>query len=272
MFIHQKIHLNDPPRILPTLDQLRELTVSNPALVEFADRIAGMLRMYPHFVIVKGMEDDDECALTMRICERIRGLGPLSEPAASFSRVEIKPEKPNKASKPDKKHRGKRYSSTSNPMPLHTNSTFGARPHELVAMQFVRVDPDGGKSLMAPVENVLAALDNGVKQILSEPIFPFGPAVFPILWQQDGAPHIRYYRSQIDFSCDGGGHLSERSLEALDVLDDVLRRVDLMFQFHAEAGETVYMHNTKVLHGRDGFAEHSDRLMYRVRIHAQNLG
>ena len=70
---------------------------------------------------------------------------------------------------------------------------------------------------MAPVENVLAALDNGVKQILSEPIFPFGPAVFPILWQQDGAPHIRYYRSQIDFSCDGGGHLSERSLEALDV-------------------------------------------------------
>jgi hypothetical protein len=157
-------------------------------------------------------------------------------------------------------------------MDLHTDSTFDARPHELVAMQFVRVDPRGGDSLMAPVENVLAELDDEVKQILAEPNFPFGPGVFPILWQQHGTPNIRYYRSQIDFACEDGGCISERSLEALNSLDAVLRRADIVFHFHVEAGETVYMHNTKVLHGRTSFSEHSDRLMYRLRIYVQNLG
>jgi alpha-ketoglutarate-dependent taurine dioxygenase len=275
MFGRQELHLNDPPRVLLTPEQLRELTFSNSAFLDFAERIAGMLRMYPHFVVVKGSSADDEGAFTRRLCESLAGTGTgqLTEPPkVDFSRVEIRPEKPNKAAKPDKKHRGKRYSFTNQQMDLHTDSTFDARPHELVAMQLVRVDPDGGDSLIAPVENVLAELDDEVKQILAEPNFPFGPGLFPILWQEHDAPNIRYYRSQIDSARENGGHMSERSLEALNSLDAVLRRADTVFHFHAEAGETVYMHNTKVLHGRTSFSEHSDRLMYRLRIYAPNLG
>lgn len=135
-----------------------------------------------------------------------------------------------------------------------------------------RVDADGGDSLLAPIENVIAALDDEIQQILAQPAFPFGPGAFPILWQRDGTPNIRYYRSQIDSAREAGSSLNARGLEALNSLDAALCRNDIVFQFHAEPGETVYIHNTKVLHGRTGFSEQSDRLMYRLRAHAANLG
>jgi alpha-ketoglutarate-dependent taurine dioxygenase len=62
--------------------------------------------------------------------------------------------------------------------------------------------------------------------------------------------------------------LTERDLNAIEALDAMLHRDDILFRFHAEAGETVFMHNTKVLHGRTGFPADSHRLMYRIRIHA----
>ena len=55
-------------------------------------------------------------------------------------------------------------------------------------------------------------------------------------------------------------------------LDAALQRPDNQFRFHLKAGETLFLHNTKVLHGRTGFAAGSTRLMYRIRVHAGCLG
>ena len=62
--------------------------------------------------------------------------------------------------------------------------------------------------------------------------------------------------------------LTSRELDAMEALDEVLGRESILFQFHAEAGETLFFHNTKVLHGRTGFSATSNRLIYRTRMHA----
>ena len=55
-------------------------------------------------------------------------------------------------------------------------------------------------------------------------------------------------------------------------LDAALEQPENQFRFHLQAGETGFLHNTKVLHGRTGFATDSSRLMYRIRVHAGCLG
>ena len=86
-------------------------------------------------------------------------------------------------------------------------------------------------------------------------------------------PNIRYFRLQIDKTRSGSEHrLTERDIAAMEALDSVLGSKDVLFEFHAQAGETLLLHNTKVLHGRTGFSRDSNRLMYRARVRVGCLG
>jgi alpha-ketoglutarate-dependent taurine dioxygenase len=265
----------DVPQLKLSPAQVGGLTSSTDAVADLAHEISEMLRTAPHFVVVKADPREDRAALTMRIADVIADSGPSGpgefggsgEEAkkVSFNVVAIKPTRPRGQVK------GTAYSRTNEPLNLHTDSTFQDRPHELVAFQFVRAAAGGGDSLMLPVKSVTDALDDEMKRILAEPNFPFSEKTYPLLWERNGAPHMRYYRAQIEFSCENGANIGARERSAMDTLDAVLCRDEIRYQFHAEPGDTVFMHNTKVLHGRTGFAADSDRLMYRVRAFATCL-
>jgi alpha-ketoglutarate-dependent taurine dioxygenase len=280
----------DAQRVLLTQEQVNALHSSDQAIAEFAQRIAGMLRSFPHFLVLKGPPVDDNGALTLRLCERIAGAGLSKRRQERLSRkldvtrVEIDPTVADvDTTKQDgtENYIGTKFSRTNQSLDLHTDSTFSDRPHELVAFQFVRSDPQGGDTLIAPIESVMSNLPDDVRRLLSQRKFPFqrrsflpqllGHLCFPVLWKKNGGWNIRYYREQINLVCANDGSLKGRYLDALDALDSALQRHDVRFQFHVGPGETVYLHNTKVLHGRTAFSAKSDRLMYRVRVNAAPL-
>ncbi len=255
---------------------LRDLgdPAEHPDIVgDLAARLADGLRRYPHFVVLTGLPPTRERVLTVALGRTIADMAPADRVLTpdgrikvSFTRVQIDPEKVGS------ENAVTRYSRTNRPLELHTDSSYLRRPHEFVAFQMVRSDPDGGDTLLVPVEHVVSALGPAMVRTLKRSRVPFGRGDYPILWERNGAPNIRYYRSQIDTALEEGGRVRESDLSGMAVLDAALERPDNQFRFHLKAGETVFLHNTKVLHGRTGFAPVSTRLMYRVRVHAGCLG
>jgi hypothetical protein len=236
---------------------------------ELADAIAIQLCTYPHFLVLTGLPAIQDARLTKSIAERLvdkepvkLGIPPEKRRKLCFTPVQID------AAALARAKRSTAYSRTNQPLALHTDSSQMNAPHELVAFQFVRVDADGGDTLMAPIENVLEFLNDEVRSALSQPHFPFGEHErHAVLWNQNGGSNIRYYRTQIDNAQKKETRISEAETFAIDSLDSVLNRESIQFRFRVQPGETVFMHNTKVLHGRTGFAAESDRLMYRIRAH-----
>jgi hypothetical protein len=205
----------DAPRFELFPQQLSDVAASAGAREELAHRISGMLRTYRHFVVVRVMAREDGGELTKQLAEIIAdagpsGPGPLGErdKKVSANAVNLEPLK----IKPGRRFRGTAYSRTNQPLGLHTDSTFEDRPHELVTFQFVRAAPGGGDTLMLPVKNVAEALGDGVRGVLGEATFPFGEKSFP-LWERSGAPHMRYYRKQIELACENGARIGERERE-----------------------------------------------------------
>ncbi|NEQ99603.1 MAG: hypothetical protein F6K30_23355, partial [Cyanothece sp. SIO2G6] len=150
-----------------------------------------------------------------------------------------------------------------------------------VAFQCIIPDQSGGESIIIPIEDVLPQLDTDTLKCLQEPVYPFGVNAYPVLTgdltgtSETGTSEqvgIRYYRAQLDhIEMTGRSPLSPASLNALTVLDERLGKPEQFTQLHLEAGEIVFMHNQKVLHGRSGFSPDSDRLLYRIRLHIDSL-
>lgn len=257
------------PRMQLAEEQVRDLMTSRTAAANLAKRLVETLRTYPHFVILKRTSIIGDGALIVRLVETIAKTPPLKagdRRKAEITRVDINTEKATET------RLTTRYSRTNQPMALHTDDSFNLEPRELVVFDFVRADTHGGDTLLAAVEDVVAALEDEVIGILKQPAFPFGRGDHPVLWEQNGKPNIRYSRTQLDKMRESEHRLTERDLAAMEALDAVLCRKDVLYQFHAEAGETIFLDNTKVLHGRTGFSEDSDRLMYRTRMHVGCLG
>lgn len=259
---------------LPTLrhDGVAAIAVDSPATGVLARQIASMLKAYPHFCILTGGEPTEDPALVQGLCRAVARLdvphdlsGCGQAPKTSFTRVRIGGKSPPAGGAVT------RFSRTNRAMALHTDSTYKATPHQLVAFQMVRSDATGGDTLVVAVEDVMAALGQRRQVRLSQPDYPFGPDRFPILWQVNGAPCIRYYRRQIDAACAVGDRLTWRQRIGLEALDIALRRHVPTYRFGLRPGDILFLHNTKALHGRTGFSADSDRLMYRVRVRADGL-
>ncbi len=247
--------------------------VSPQVIADISNRLVAALRAYPHFAVLKGAPPTEDRTLTVQLARAIASIDPVRDGQTpdqrgkvSFTRVRINSARAHQVSAVT------HYSRTNEALEPHTDSSYQAEPHELVAFQIVRADVDGGDTLMAPVEHVIDALDNDVREVLKRRKFPFGRGAHPVLWKSGGDFRIRYYRSQIEAAREKDNRLTDDDLAALATLDEVLRREDRLFRFHVEAGETIFIHNTKTLHGRSGFATNSDRLLYRIRIHAGCLG
>ena len=226
-------------------------------------RIAAALNAYPYFAKVKGLHPGGDKTEIVSLAEWMAAdQGKRDNKKVSFTTVSIRPDALERANGVTA------YSRTHLPLSPHTDSTYMPRPHELVAFQCVIAARDGGANTMVPVDDILVNLSDADRERLAEPVFPFGRFSDAILTETDKGPCIRYYRAQIDRAAADGKPLSAADTALLDRFDTLLDRLAADVTLRLAPGEAVFMNNTKVLHGRTGFAPDSRRTLFRVRQHA----
>ncbi len=218
----------------------------------------GALSTYPYYLVLRGLPPDKARETTESLLRTISGTQRLS-----FTRVRIDRDRARQQDGVT------RYSRTHLPLPLHTDSAYSGRPHSLAAFLMVRPDSEGGgRSIVVPAEDVLAALDGETKAALRAPVFAFGSKDRNILWGRPGQESMRYYRAQIDTAL----RLRETEMcdqrHLLDMIDRRLAKLEKNSAFALQEGDLLLLNNHKVLHGRTGFDPDSDRLMLRFRAHA----
>ncbi len=267
------------PIAIPTLEIPQALAGSpggkTDNLEELALSICAALSNYPHYVIVNDYPPIEDRTNLVNLCKAILAVSSghnvsefysQNKEKVSFTKVRI--DRENDTSR----GRVTRYSRTHLPLPPHTDSSYMEFPHELVAFQCIVADNKGGESIMIPVEDILPWIDDQVAELLRAPVYPFGDEPYPILSGEKGDEEIRYYRAQIERILEAGAPpLSDEHRAAIETLDAVLQQSDRFSQFHLQPGQIVFMHNNKVLHGRKGFSQESDRLLYRVRLHVDTF-
>lgn len=256
----------------------------NPAtsVREIASSIITGLSAYPYCLVIDGYASSLDKSHLLDLAEAIRLEGngaAVVRPAVetrtqaqqkiSFTKVRINPDKANATKSVTQ------YSRTHLPLPPHTDSSYMLRPHEVVAFQCIVPAESGGESILIPIADLMQRLDPETIQHLREPVYPFGSHHYPILTGESGSACIRYYQAQIERTQSVGNmdssSLPQHCLAALETLDRVLAETEQFSPFKLKAGQIIFMHNQKVLHGRGGFAPDSDRLLYRIRFHLDAL-
>jgi tetratricopeptide (TPR) repeat protein len=255
-------------RFVPGQENLQVMTLN-----ELTANICEALKHYPYYVVVNGFPPIQERSHLINLARSVC-VASASEPVGyvpsedemSFTKVYISPEQAARDGD------ATRYSRTHLALEPHTDSSYMAIPHELVAFQCITTDDQGGESIMAPAEDILEHLDEAVIALLREPVYTFGKGQYPIVSGSESDRLFRYYRAQIDHTAQLGEQpLSEPHQAALYTLDTLLAQTHLFHQFHLKPGQILFMHNRKVLHGRTELSPSSDRLLHRVRLHVAGL-
>lgn len=238
-------------------------TISADGLDFFAvvDVVNRALRRYPYFIVLRGLPAGVDRRAIDALMRALSGTPPDGE--MDFGIVQVRPEEAENTEK------GTRYSRTHRALPPHTDSTYMENPHSVVAFQMVRADSEGGGgSIAIAVQDVVKCLDASTLNALRDVRAPFGKGErFPVLWDSQGSPSMRYYRVQIDFALGDQGEEIGAAGSCLDALDKVLANLATEREFDLGEGEVLLLNNHKVLHGRTGMAIDSERLMYRFRAH-----
>lgn len=112
------------------------------------------------------------------------------------------------------------------------------------------------------------AFNNQGEEALGEPPFRLRP-IYALL---EGRPHCGFNRNRIQAAQthDDVERLTDKQKEAMTVLDEILRRPDVLFTMHLAPGDMQILNNHFVIHSRTGFEDHSEferkRLLYRLWI------
>ncbi len=242
-------------------------------LNELTSAICEALKHYPYYAVVNGFPPIQDRSHLVNLARKVCVASSVeperyvpSEDEMSFTKVYINPEQAARDGD------ATRYSRTHLALEPHTDSSYMAIPHELVAFQCIKADEQGGESIMIPVEDILKHLDKKIIELLRQPVYKFGKIKSPILSGSESDCLFRYYRAQIDRTTQSGEHpLSEQHQSALNTLDNLLAQTHLFHKFHLKPGQILFMHNCKVLHGRTELSPNSDRLLNRVRLHVEGL-
>lgn len=235
-----------------------------------AEVICTRLAAYPHYAVLRGSAATADHAWAKTLCRAIAALtpqkaGPKGVGALSITLVRVD------AAEAGKTDDITRYSRTNQQMAPHTDSSYLADPHELVAFQLVAADSEGGATTVVPIENVVAKLSPGTAERLRDAVYPFGRGELPILFGDAQSPRIRYYRAQIDLAVAAGARLSTKAKDALDELDSLLAEDSQTIQFRLREGDILFLSNQMALHGRTGFSSESRRQLLRLRTYVGRL-
>ena len=242
--------------------------VRSPAVEAITLRMVQILNNYPHFFVMRGPPPIETPDLTVAITRAISSISPhpflRSSDRLELGRVEID------AGAEELRDRGS-YSCSNRPVKLHSDSSCESIPHELVAFQMVRPDFQGGKTIVAPLEDILSDLAEPEIVALHKMRIPFGSNSYSILWRNRGNHHIRFHDQEIMRALKAGAQVNDSAKDALRPLLGVLKQIDQFQTFELGAGDTLFMHNSRALHGRTGVPPDSKRLMFSVRMHAGSL-
>lgn len=235
-----------------------------------AEIVCARLTAYPHYTVLRGEEATADHAWAKTLCRAIASLTPQKAGAKgvgalSTTRVRVD------AAEAGKTGDITRYSRTNQPMAPHTDSSYLADPHELVAFQLVSSDAKGGATTVVPIEDVVAKLSPATAERLRDAVYPFGRGDLPILFGEARSPRIRYYRAQIDLAVAAGAKLSSEAEAALDELDSLLAEDGAAIQFRLREGDILFLNNKMALHGRTAFTAESRRELFRLRTHVGRL-
>jgi hypothetical protein len=168
---------------------------------------------------------------------------------------------------------GARFSVTNAESTFHTDNSFGSAVADYVGLLCLQTAMSGGLNQIVSgytVYNELVQHHSDVLEILRQPfhfdrrggVRPGEPPTgrFPIFaWDGDRLV-CRYLRYWIE-----AGHkkanqpLTPAQIQAMDVLDSVLRRSEFQAAFYLECGQILFVNNRWILHNRTAFEDDPER-------------
>ena len=94
------------------------------------------------------------------------------------------------------------------------------------------------------------------------------PTVFePIFEFKNGRLYFRYLRNYIDAGHDTQNiPLSKSQIDALDYLDNLMSREDIIFRYDLKPGDMIFSDNHWIVHGRTPFEDHDDQDLKRLML------
>lgn len=172
---------------------------------------------------------------------------------------------------------------TARELSLHTDSA------EIVGLLCVRDAKEGGVSLYANSLKVheiiarehpeyLAVLERGFRCDRRGEEAPEDDAVtpyrVPVFSTKDGVLSTRFVRGVIDRGAAALGEpLTAIEKAALDFLEEVARRDEVLLELTLRPGEASFINNYEMLHARTAFVDHDDpakkRLLYRLWLEGE---
>jgi hypothetical protein len=172
--------------------------------------------------------------------------------------------------------RGRGYSSNAE-LDFHTDSA------DIVLLTCYNVAQSGGMSMVTSsvaAHNVMAIERPDLAELLHQPYWfsrqqeqapdELPAYANPIFDEAEGVLCSKWNRNRLTSAqqFEGVPPLTPRQHEALDTLDEVLRRPDLMYSMHLQPGDMQLLNNHVTLHSRTEFVDHAEpaqrRTMFRL--------
>jgi alpha-ketoglutarate-dependent taurine dioxygenase len=177
---------------------------------------------------------------------------------------------------------GARFSVTNYESSFHTDNSFGESIADYVGLLCLRTAKLGGVSQVVSGHAVHDMLERESPDVLATLYQEFhvdrrgglregdSPTVRrPVFARHNGGLLIRYLRYWIEAGHDKAGEpLTARQKQALDVLDGVLQRRELLAELALEPGQMYFINNRWILHNRTAFTDHPEpeRRRHLVRL------
>ena len=172
---------------------------------------------------------------------------------------------------------------TARELSLHTDSA------EIVGLLCVRDAKEGGMSIYTSslkVHEIIArehpeylpVLESGFRCDRRGEEAPDDDSVtpyrVPVFSERDGVLSTRFVRGVIDRGAAAlGAPLSDLEKDALDFLEEVARRDEVLLELTLRPGEASFINNYEMLHARTAFVDHDDpakkRLLYRLWLEGE---
>jgi alpha-ketoglutarate-dependent taurine dioxygenase len=181
--------------------------------------------------------------------------------------------------------KGARFSVTSYESSFHTDNSFGSQVLDYVGLLCLNTAKSGGVSQVISAYAVyqeLAENHPGELELLLQPFHvdrrgglrpgETPTAWFPVMQWSGDELLFRYLRYWIEAGHEKMGvPLTPAQIKALDTLDAVLRRRDLIAEFNLQPGDIYFINNRWILHNRTAFEDYSepDRKRHLVRLWLQ---
>jgi hypothetical protein len=168
--------------------------------------------------------------------------------------------------------RGSRFSVTRAESGFHTDNSFGDGVVDTVGLLCLRPASSGGISQLVSGDAVLALLGQlhpGALEVLRRPFHvdrrggvrpgEEPTALRPVVEGDGDTLTWRYLRQWIEAGhARAGQPLTPAQVQALDALDEVLRRPELRVEFTLGPGAALFLNNRRLLHNRTAFEDHPE--------------